>query len=145
MIVYADTSALVKLFVKEEWADETREILKGAQIMGTGVLTRAELVAALARGMRRGYLLVEEAEEARRRLREVWQSWARLAVDERVVSLAEEMAWEHGMRGYDAVHLATALVWQEGIGHPVTLTTFDRELWEAARERGMKVWPEAWK
>jgi len=144
MIVYADTSALVKLFVREAWADETREMLERARVMGTGVLTRAELVAALARGARGGYLSLEEAEEARRRLRKVWESWVRVAMDEMVVSRAEEMAWEHGLRGYDAVHLAAALVWQEGIGHPLTLATFDRELWKAARKEGLEVWPEAW-
>ncbi len=144
MIVYADTSALVKLFVKEEWADETRGMLRDAQVMGTGMLTRAELVAALARGVRRGYLVVEEAEEARRRLKEVWESWVRVAVSEGVVTRAGEVAWRYGLRGYDAVHLAAALVWQEGIGHSVTLATFDKELWEAAGEEGLGVWPERW-
>jgi len=143
MIVYADTSALVKLFVREEGTDETKEMLERAQMLGTGLLTRAELVAALARGARRGYLAEAEAEEARRRLGEVWESWVRIGISEDVVSRAEEVAWEYGLRGYDAVHLASALVWQEGIGHPVVLATFDRELWEAAKGAGLGVWPEA--
>ncbi len=144
MIVYADTSALVKLFVKEERADETREMLSKAQVMGTGVLTRAELVAALARGVRMGYLTMEEAEEAVRMLGEVWDSWVRVKVDEGVVSRAGDLAWKHGLRGYDAVHLAAALVWQEGMGYPVVLATFDRELWTAAREERLDVWPGSW-
>lgn len=142
MIVYGDTSALVKLFVWEGGADETRKLLGEARMLGTAVLTRAELAAALARGARRGYLLAEEAEAARRRLREVWDSWVRVAVDAEVVARAEEMAWRHGLRGYDAVHLAAALVWKEGAGYPITLVTFDRELGEAARKEGLEVWPE---
>ena len=43
MIVYADTSALIKLFVREENSEATREMLEGAQALGTGLLTRAEL------------------------------------------------------------------------------------------------------
>lgn len=144
MIVYADTSALVKLFVREKWAEETREMLSGAQVMGTGVLTRAELVAALARGVRRGYLVAKEAEEAVRRLGEVWDSWVRVNVDEGVVRRAGELAWGHGLRGYDAVHLAAALVWQEGMGYPVVLATFDKELWLAAKGEGLEAWPGAW-
>ncbi|MDH7485628.1 MAG: type II toxin-antitoxin system VapC family toxin [Anaerolineae bacterium] len=142
MIVYADTSALVKLFVTEEGAEETREMLSGAQIVGTGVLTWAELVAALARGVRRGYLGEGEAEEAVRSLGEVWDSWVRVRVDEGMVRRAGDMAWEYGLRGYDAVHLAAALVWQEGIGYPVVLATFDRELWAAAKYEGLEVWPK---
>lgn len=40
MIVYADTSALVKLFVTEEGSEATRDMFRQAQAMGTGLLTR---------------------------------------------------------------------------------------------------------
>ena len=143
MIVYADTSALVKLFVREENSDATREMLQGAQVLGTGLLTRAELGSALARGAQRGYLSTEEALEARHRLEMVWGSWAHIAMNEALVSQAEQMAWEYGLRGYDAVHLAAAKVWREKIAHPIVLATFDKELWEAARLAGLRVWPAA--
>ena len=143
MIVYADTSVLVKLFVREESSDATREMLQGAQVMGTGLLTRAELGAALARGAQRGYLSTEEALEARRRLEMVWGSWVHIAMDEGVVSRAEAMAWEYGLRGYDAVHLAAARIWQEEVEQPIILATFDSELWEAAQLVGLAVWPLA--
>jgi len=42
---------------------------------------------------------------------------------------------------YDAVHLASALLWQEKLNMPVTLATFDRELWLAGQKSGMEVWP----
>ena len=92
MIVYADTSALVKLFVREQSSDDTREMLRQAQVLGTGLLTRAELGAALARGTQRGYLLPEDALEARRTLGMVWPSWVHIAMDEALVSRAEQMA-----------------------------------------------------
>ena len=142
MIVYADTSALVKLFVTEEGSEATRDMLRQAQAMGTGLLTRAELGAALARGARRGLLWEEEALESRPRLETVWPTWIHLAVDEDLVCRAEVLAWEHGLRGYDAVHLAAALAWQERVGSSIILATFDRELWEAAQQAGLTAWPE---
>ena len=142
MIVYADTSALVKLFVREESSDATRRMLRKAQVLGTGLLTRAELGSALARGAQNGYLSTEEALEARRRLDVVWGSWVHIALDEALVSRAEQMAWEYGLRGYDAVHLAAAGVWREEIRHPIVLATFDRELWTAAERVGLDAWPE---
>jgi predicted nucleic acid-binding protein len=63
-------------------------------------------------------------------------------MDEALVSRAEQMAWQYGLRGYDAVHLAAAKVWQQEIGHPVVLATFDRELREAAALVGLEAWPE---
>ncbi len=144
MIIYADASALVKLFVTEEGSEATRDILRQARAMGTGLLTRAELGAALARGTRRGILLEAGALEARRRMDEVWPTWIHIAMDEELAFRAEMLAWEYGLRGYDAVHLAAAVVWQERIGHHVVLATFDRELWEAARPAGLTAWPEEW-
>ncbi len=142
MIVYADTSALVKLFVTEEGSEAARNMLRQVRAMGTGLLTRAELGAALARGARRGLLLEEEALEARRRMEAAWPTWIHIAVDEDLVFRAEMLAWEYTLRGYDAVHLAAALVWQERIGHRVVLATFDRELWEATWQAGLAAWPE---
>jgi predicted nucleic acid-binding protein len=142
MIVYADTSALVKLFLTEEGSEATRDMLSHAQAMGTGLLTWTELGAALARGARRGFFSEEEALEARKGLDAAWPTWIRIAVDESLVSQAEVLAWEYGLRGYDAIHLASVLTWREQIEHPVVLATFDRELWAAGRQVGLEVWPE---
>ena len=142
MIVYADTSTLVKLFVTEEGSEATRTLLCQASAMGTGLLARAELGAALARGTRRGFLSEANALEARRRLEGVWPTWVRIGVDEALVSRAEALAWDYNLRSYDALHLASALAWKERVQHPVALLTFDRELWEAARRAGLIAWPE---
>jgi predicted nucleic acid-binding protein len=142
MIVYADTSALVKLFVTEEGSEATRVLLRQASVMGTSLVARAELGAALARGARRRLLSEPDALEARRRLEGVWPTWVRVGVDEALVAQAEALAWEYNVRGYDALHLASALAWQERIQHTVALLTFDRELWEAARRAGIVAWPE---
>jgi predicted nucleic acid-binding protein len=144
MIVYADTSALVKLFVVEAHSEATRDMLLQAWAMGTGLLARVELGAALARGARRGFLAEAESLEARRQIERVWPTWVRIGMDEELVVRAEALAWEYHLRGYDAVHLASALIWQERIGHPVVLATFDRELWEAAQQANLAVWPEEW-
>lgn len=58
------------------------------------------------------------------------------------MSRAETLAWEHGLRGDDAVQLASAVTLQESLGSPVRLATFDRHLWSAARSAGVEPWPE---
>lgn len=68
----------------------------------------------------------------------------RLRVDERTIERAEAYAWQFGLRGYDAVHLASAVMWQEASGEPVMLATYDRQLWEAAAQVGLQVLPESW-
>ena len=84
-------------------------------------------------------------EEAVAALAEFWRDWPSLfAVElrEGVVRRAGELAWRMALRGYDAVHLASALTARETLGASLALATFDRQLWEAAQELGMAVVPE---
>lgn len=142
MIAYVDTSALVKLFVTEEGSDATRARLSTASVLGTSLVARPELGAALARGVRCGLLTKAEAAEARSCLEAVWPTWVHLTLNESLVARAEELAWEYQLRGYDAVHLASALTWQDHLSSQVAMVTFDRELWQAAAAAGAAAWPD---
>jgi len=47
------------------------------------------------------------------------------------------------LRGYDAIDLAAALEWHDRIGEPITVATFDQDVWRAAREAGLNWFPAA--
>ncbi|WP_347257902.1 PIN domain-containing protein [Methylocaldum sp.] len=49
MIVYLDTSALVKLFVKEVRSDRVRQAVSRARVVATHVIAYVETCAAFAR------------------------------------------------------------------------------------------------
>ncbi|HEV8095093.1 MAG TPA: hypothetical protein VGP71_05145, partial [Burkholderiales bacterium] len=70
-----------------------------------------------------------------------WEHMIRLQLSEPLVARAASLAWEHGLPGYDAVHLATALVWREMLDGTVSVATYDRELWRSAQASGLSVWP----
>lgn len=76
-----------------------------------------------------------------------WRNWlprpaeAETAVTH-LIAQAELLVWELGLRGYDTVDLAAALAWQEEMSQPITLATFDRQLWTAAQDGGLAVFPE---
>jgi predicted nucleic acid-binding protein len=142
VIVYLDASAMVKLYVEEPGSLEVAELVEGASVVGTALITRAEVSAAMARAARRQVITVEEAEAILQGFRRQWEQVHRLQVTENIVERAAGLAWRFGLRGYDAVHLACAVFWREMIEEPVVLATYDRELWEAARQSGMEAWPE---
>ena len=60
--------------------------------------------------------------------RNEWPDLMRVQVSEMIIAQAGAMAWDHGLRGYDAVQLAAAAAWQDAPGARVTLATFDRHL-----------------
>jgi hypothetical protein len=44
-----------------------------------------------------------------------------VVVTEALVERAEALAWDYGLRGYDAVQLASAITWQEVVGTEILL------------------------
>jgi predicted nucleic acid-binding protein len=142
VIAYLDASALVKRYIVERGSTETIALTAESEMTATSIASRAEVAAALAKAVRTGLVKDDVARNAQRRFAGDWRDLVRVAVTESVVERAEGLAWEHGLRGYDAVQLASALNWQESIGEEIVLVTFDQQLWEAARRSGLKAWPE---
>jgi predicted nucleic acid-binding protein len=99
-------------------------------------------VAALARARRARRLGAQEAGEALKAFEAEWEDVVRVQISERLLAQAAFLAWSHGLRGYDAVHLAAGLLWRDRVALPTALATYDRELWGAGRRSGLEVWPE---
>ncbi len=143
MIVYLDASALVKRYIAEVGSPEVEALIGEAQAIGTAVVSRAEVAAALAKAARIGLVAREAAGKALQAFNTDWEHLVRLQLSEPLVARAASLAWEHGLRGYDSVHLAAALVWSEALGETIAMATYDRELWRGAKASGLSVWPAA--
>jgi uncharacterized protein len=141
VIAYFDASALVKRYVTEQRSAETINISTKAAIVATSLVSRAEVAAAFAKAVRIGVLSDDDARQAQRTFAGEWVDFARLPVTEALVARAETLAWNHALRGYDAVQLASAISWQESVGTDVLMATFDVHLWKAARREGLNGWP----
>jgi predicted nucleic acid-binding protein len=152
MILYLDASALVKRYVAELGSPDVSSAISRAQVAGTALLGRAEVEAALAKAVRLQALTQEEGLASLQVFRNEWPDLVRVQVTEMVVARAGNLAWDHGLRGYDAVQLAAASAWQDALGERVTLATFDKHLWAAAESVGLEAYPadlpamlETWK
>ena len=142
MIAYLDASALVKRYIAERGSRETNTLTSESQMTATSIVSRAEVAAAIARAARTGVVTQDTARTARRRFARDWPDLVRVPTTETLVERAEGLAWEHGLRGYDSIQLASALAWQQSVGEEIVLATFDHQLWEAAKRIGLTAWPE---
>jgi predicted nucleic acid-binding protein len=143
VIVYLDASPLVKRYVAEAGSPEVEALIGEAQAIGTAVISRAEVAAALAKAVRIGLVTREAGAKALQAFNADWEHLVRLQLGEPRAARAAALAWEHGLRGYDAVHLASALAWSEALGETVAVATYDRELWRGAKASGLSVGPAA--
>lgn len=148
MILYLDTSALVKLYAEETGTEEVRRAVGDAELVAVAEIGYVEARSALARKEREGAFSTKEHDEAvgqlERDFREVYQS-RRLTGE--IVARAGSFTRKHALRAYDAVHLATAMALREeaaevsGAGedeeYRVLVMTYDETLLAAARRKGL--------
>ena len=142
MILYLDTSALVKRYVAEPGTQEVIALVEQAEMVGSVALTLVEMASALAKAVRLNWLEYEEAQRAWQDFLSHWPAFVRLSVTPEILERAATLAWRYSLRGYDATHLAGALFWQEALGEPLVMATFDRRLWKTAQASGLNLWPE---
>jgi predicted nucleic acid-binding protein len=130
--LYLDTSALVKLYVAERGSKQVKSALNEAEDVAIATVGYAEARAALARRQREGALTERGLRTAVRALERDWASFTRLEVTDGMARLAGGLAEHHSLRGFDAVHLAAALMLQREVG-TLTFLGFDDRLTRAAR------------
>lgn len=143
MNLYLDASALVKEYLTDEaGAEEIAAARRRARLVGTTVVSRAETEAALGEAVRMSILTEKEARTAQENFRDDWPDLSRVQVTESIVRRAGVLAFDEGLRGYDAVQFASALAWKEGIAEEVTFATFDVALWATAGRHALTPFPE---
>lgn len=136
MIAYFDTSALVPLLIDEPGSGVARQMWDEAQRVVAIPLLYAEGRAALAQGQRMGRITERQLRAAVDELDEVYSQIDVVNIDEPLVRWAGELAEAHGLRGYDAVHLAAA---QRAGDGDFVMVAGDRALLAAAAAVGLSV------
>lgn len=137
MILFADTSALVKLYVQEAFSDVMQALAREARMIAVSRIAWAEAMAALARRVREQPTAAVAMEAVRRRLRTDWPAYAVIEVTQPLVELAGDYADTFALRAYDSVQLASARTLQEGSGELFQFACFDARLQKAAKILGM--------
>lgn len=137
MILYLDTSALVKLYVKEASSAEVRAAVQSAETCATSRIAYVEFHAALARREREG-LDAGTAQKIRDLFEAGWNDLLVVEVNRGLTVRAAALARNHGLRGFDAVHLASAQGVHEATANMV-FACFDDRLNRAALAQTMKI------
>lgn len=139
MILYLDTSALVKLYVAEEDSRDVRQRLKEAERVATSRVAYPEARSALARRRREGALSGAGLTKAVSALDRDLETYVVVELYEHVAREAGRLAEKHSLRGFDAIHLASALELGFLAGTPPNFMTFDDRQERAATGEGLLV------
>ena len=134
MIVYLDTSSLLKLYLlDEDGGDHVRQTLATADSAATSGIAYPEARAALARRYRERRLSRQAFESVRREFDVDWPFYFVVEPSAPLLKEAGDLAERHRLRALDAIHLASFVeLARRDRGRPIDFSSFDARLNRAA-------------
>jgi uncharacterized protein len=136
VIAYFDTSAIIPLIINEPSSDRCNRVWDESSRVVSVRLLYPEARAALAKAERMGRLSAAQRVAAIVELETIITQVDHIEVTEALAYRAGELAQAHGLRGYDAVHLAAVSAVADS---DVVLVTGDSDLAKAANSIGIAV------
>jgi predicted nucleic acid-binding protein len=114
LILYLDTSALIKLYAEEPETEEVRNAVSEARVVTVSEIGYVEARSALTRKERDRTFSAQEHDDAVQQLdSDFRESYLLRIVSGGIIVRAGDLTRQHSLRAYDALHLATALALRE--------------------------------
>lgn len=137
MILFCDTSALLKLYIAEAGSEAVKARASEAEAVAICRIAWAESHAALSRRAREVPPDAPVIEQAKAVLAQDWPRFVVMEVSQALVERAGEYADTFALRGYDSVQLAAAFETGRIAQSPICFACFDERLNKAAKVLGM--------
>jgi len=138
VILFLDTSALVKLYIAEAESADVHGAVERAEIVAVCRIAWAEACAALARRGREIPADETATIAAREAMARDWSHFLTIEITQKVVERAGEFAETFALRGYDSVQLASAYEILTAAPGETGFACFDHRLNKAAQVLGLK-------
>ncbi len=141
MILYLDSSALLKLYLDEPGSETVATAFNAAGSVASHLIAYAEVRPGLTKALMMNRLDNATLAEYRRQFERHWAALEVVMVNEALVRRAGDLAEQYQLRGYDSVHLAAAeaVLRLAGAQVPFRFAVFDSGLATAARGLGIPV------
>jgi predicted nucleic acid-binding protein len=139
MIVYLDTSSLVKLYVEETGSEKIRDIAYNATVISTSKIAYAEARAAFARKQKEDGFTINTLRKIVEDLNRDWESYFVVEITDGLIRSAGDIAEKHLLRGFDSIHLASAINLRDKTGAEIYFSSNDARLNRAAEKEKIVV------
>jgi predicted nucleic acid-binding protein len=142
MILYLDTSALLKKYIQEPGSSEVIAGWKEATGIVTSSVAYAESLASFYRKKREVTIHDKKFETILGSFQRDWRSFIRVEVSDDLNETIDKIVGDFPLRGFDAIHLASALIIQEDVSEDFLFACYDKVLFLAAQKAGLQTLPE---
>lgn len=133
MIIYLDTSSLVKLYVEKEDSSKVADLVRSSKVIATSLIAFAEARSAFARRYRENAFTPYQYKRLVSFFNQDWDNYLIVRITKELVWLAGDLAERRRLRGFDAIYLSSALTLRQELSAPVIFSCSDRNLQKASR------------
>jgi predicted nucleic acid-binding protein len=141
VILYLDTSAIVKKYFKEDFSEKVITLWKEARAIVTSSVAYAETMASFHRKKREAPVKEKLFERVANAFRRDWQTFICVETNNDLNELIDHLVGHYALRGFDAIHLASALVVYGRLPEDFLFVSFDQRLIQAARAEDLNTFP----
>lgn len=135
---YFDTSVLVRRYVREPGSARARALFRRYRFLSSAIAP-VEVMSALSRRRAAGELAERDFGAILSRMQKDRAYWELVEVSPRVLSQAEALIPRTALRTLDAIHVASAMVFQAASGIRIPFVTADTRQRDAAEELALNV------
>lgn len=139
MIIYFDTSALIKHYIQETDTDIVDEAWGSDSMAATSVVAYAETIATLSRKYRDKQLSELEYSNCLKQVNDDFSHFILVPIDNDLNKNIAQLVSKYPLKGFDAIHLASALILTQLSIPGVKFLCFDKQLSFAAQQEGLAV------
>ena len=134
MILYLDTSALVKRYFREPHTETVIKKWRQASQIVTSSVAYAEALAAFYRKQRESGFNNTLMNRVVKDLRADWAGFIRIQVNDELNAYIDEALTTYPLRGFDAIHLASAMIIYAKFQKELLFICYDQQLNAAAKK-----------
>lgn len=137
MIVYLDTSSLVKLYVEEINTEKIRNFVRNAATVSTSKIAYAEARAAFAKKQKKEGFSLKVLRKIVEDFNRDWESYFVIEITDGLIRFAGDIAEKYLLRGFDSIHLASAIHLKNKIDSAIYFSSYDTRLNQSAEKEGI--------
>lgn len=135
--IYIDTSAYLKIFLKEKGSDKVRKLVKENSLLASAIIT-SECFSAFSRRRQGKEIDDKTFDRLVNRVKKDLPYLEIIRLTDDILRRTEEILLHSTVRTLDAIHIASALLFQESTGIDITFVTSDKRQAEFTNDKGLK-------
>ncbi len=145
MFAYLDSSVLIKKYFQEDGSNHIPEIWKNSKYLAISQVGYSEILATMNRKQKIDRFNDKIKSNLIRQFKEDWSYLIRINVDSLLNIELEDIHKNHHLRGFDAIHLASAKLLFKVLREDILFLSADVNLSLAAGNEGINTGKYKWK